>query len=140
MYYKNNIRMDIIYTTNDWYFWNFLKSAKSVTFFWLKNTLQIEVKIFMFLGSNFCVFGPIDLILALINHIYLQFDDPEGILGKNWKFQTLEPKKQFWLQFGVCFWAKKGHRFGHSNMTKVVRSQWVVAPTHSDLSPTHYCR
>jgi len=35
-----------------------------------------------FFGSNFCVFGPIGLILALFDHNYLQFDDPEGILGK----------------------------------------------------------
>jgi len=36
----------------------------------------------VFFGSNFFVFGPIDLILALFDHIHLQFGDPEGILGK----------------------------------------------------------
>jgi len=33
--------------------------------------------------SNFCFFGPIDLIFALFDGIYLQIDDPEGILEKN---------------------------------------------------------
>jgi len=34
----------------------------------------------------------IDLILALFDDIYLDFDDSEWILGKKWKFQKLEPK------------------------------------------------
>jgi len=45
-----------------------------------------------FFDSNICVFDPIDLIFALSDDIYLQFDDPEGILKKNWKFEKLELK------------------------------------------------
>jgi len=42
---------------------------------WGKNVAEILV-----FGSNFCIFGPIVLILAFFGDIYLQFDDPEGIV------------------------------------------------------------
>jgi len=46
----------------------------------------------MFFDSNFCVFDSINLPFTLFDVIYLQFDDPEGILEKNWKYKKLEPK------------------------------------------------
>jgi len=58
--------------------------------------IHFKVSIFEFggfFGSNFCVFGPIDLILALFDHIYLQFDDSEGILEKNLKIPKVRAKK-----------------------------------------------
>jgi len=85
-----------------------------------------------FFGSNFCVFGPIDLIFALFDGIYLQFDDPDEILEKNRKFQKLEPKKhqilwnlRFW-EFEIFFQnftRQKKNNFGKRGVS---RQRWVV--------------
>ena len=47
----------------------------------------------MYFGFNFYVFHSNNLIVTLIDVIYLKFDDSEGILEKKRKHKKFEPKE-----------------------------------------------